>query len=433
MPDRPLKSALKSPWSPCDVDLPPQSVFSPECHSRGRQRSKSAPNRPTHLGGDPIQSTAESITPPASPKAVHFPSPDEENLASVRFFKKSGRPVSVSRPSEETDTETDGESSASSVNIRYQASAGLMGPFHPGRQSRFVAITRSNRNRTFDTVFPTEKSNLSGPPITNESDPPEYELDTASSSTVPSALFDPTANIHLESVQCRNSVDEKGISTALVGTILVRNVAYEKDVSVRFTLDDWVTTSNVSATYTASLPALPLSFLRAVHGTATTGDCAALLAVATNRDPWDRFTFTIELAPFATNLPSHTLWLVARYSAGHGEWWDNNGGENYRFAFVVKQPPINVAPLVTVPVDREFTSSQSTLQLPHRLATRKQIANSPLPPRAPPSFTSYSFQIMQPRFLPSPTLDATFKTFLSKTPRSRASRLERSSIKFTSA
>ena len=45
-----------------------------------------------------------------------------------------------------------------------------------------------------------------------------------------------------------------------MGSVLVRNVAYNKTVAIRFTLDDWQTTSEVTAHYVSSLPSLPPPF-----------------------------------------------------------------------------------------------------------------------------------------------------------------------------
>jgi hypothetical protein len=121
----------------------------------------------------------------------------------------------------------------------------------------------------------------------------------------------------------------------------VRNLAYEKHVAVRFTLDDWRTTNEVSARHVMSLPCLPLQLVPK-----TFGDVIAGTGVGTGQDLeqkdekekekgaiWDRFAFTIRLQDYA-GVNEKVLWLVARFATGGGgEWWDNNNGGNYHVAF----------------------------------------------------------------------------------------------------
>ena len=133
----------------------------------------------------------------------------------------------------------------------------------------------------------------------------DYQTLGATSTFHPHTLLPPRKNIHLESIALHKS--------SLTGTILVLNVSYEKDVAVRYTLDDWQTVSEVRAQYGG----------RGYDGS--------------NMDQrnWDRFKFIIPL-DHAQKLPERALWLVGRYTAlGEcgGEWWDNNSGLNYRVGF----------------------------------------------------------------------------------------------------
>jgi hypothetical protein len=130
----------------------------------------------------------------------------------------------------------------------------------------------------------------------------------------------------------------------LTGTLLVRNVAYLKTVAVRFTLDDWHTTTDVLARYERSLPALPTRFVRAASGELVRshslteqnrgrvchpddvdqdlGDSstAAVDTKAKEDQPaWDRFRFDISLGAQGQSLSTlegRVMWLVGRYSAG---------------------------------------------------------------------------------------------------------------------
>lgn len=99
---------------------------------------------------------------------------------------------------------------------------------------------------------------------------------------------------------------------ALVGQILVKNIAYHKIVVVRFTFDHWRTISETNAFYETRLN----------DGT-------------TPKDhKYDRFTFSIKLQDF-TNVfsTSQCMDFCVRYNVADQEFWDNNFGNNYRVSF----------------------------------------------------------------------------------------------------
>ncbi|KAG1742692.1 carbohydrate-binding module family 21 protein [Suillus paluster] len=286
------------------------------------------PNNHLHL-----RSRSEPSTPTAhTPKNVHFPDTDI-GLASVRLFSRSARPTAVSTPDipNGDETETEGED---------QPSNGFPFPKFPS---------------------PT----------------PNFEIDTANSSVVPVSNSLPHSNILLESLTFSHA-SSQGVSPHLSGTLLVRNLAFEKHVAVRFTLDDWQTVSEVRAQYVVSIPSLPSAFISSSSSKTTVGD---LVGLAADHRGWDRFSFIIRLEDYTHSLGSRVLWLAARYrvhstcpglsteiSGPGGEWWDNNNGGNYRVAF-------RVAPLrltsnrirretapepsrVTLPMSREHTPGQ---------------------------------------------------------------------------
>ena len=115
----------------------------------------------------------------------------------------------------------------------------------------------------------------------------------------------------------------------LHGIVHVRNILYEKQVAARYTLDDWGTTSEIRACYANPLPAGPARRGAAVPGA----------SIDPRNGAWDQFSFTIPLmlrAPPAD--PPRTLLLAVRFTVpGKGEWWDNNGGDNFRI--VLSQLP----------------------------------------------------------------------------------------------
>jgi hypothetical protein len=123
-------------------------------------------------------------------------------------------------------------------------------------------------------------------------------------SPIPSPHTPAESNVHLESLTLLPARPP-----LLRGTIRVRNIVFEKCVAVRFTTDDWTTISESHARYVGPAPA---------------------------RSPgtWDIFAFTIPLqAP-------RTLLLAVRYAvSGAGEWWDNNGGANFRVVLAPATQP----------------------------------------------------------------------------------------------
>lgn len=288
-----------------------------------------------------LRSRSEPSTPTShAPKNVHFPDTDIA-LASIRVFSRSARPTAVSTPDDETETE--GEE---------QPSTGF--------------------------PFPKFSSAI-----------PNFEMDTAISSVVP-ATNHPHANVLIESLTFAQA-SSKGVNPYLSGTLLVRNLAYEKHVAVRFTLDEWQTVSEVRAQHVVSVPSLPPVFSMSSSSKTTVGD---LVALGADKRGWDRFSFLIRLEDYAHSLGSRVLWLAARYrvhstylssmevSGPGGEWWDNNNGGNYRVAFRAARPtssrprretaPEPIIPLtVTLPAPREYA--------PGRFA-------SPLSSNLPPTF-----------------------------------------------
>ncbi|KAI0781476.1 putative phosphatase regulatory subunit-domain-containing protein [Trametes elegans] len=92
--------------------------------------------------------------------------------------------------------------------------------------------------------------------------------------------------------------------TTLDGKVRVRNLAFEKWVAVRFTVDWWQTTSEVTARYSESLDG-----------------------------QFDRFTFSIRLGDMLARIEEKTLFFALRYNVASREIWDNNDSQNYKVTF----------------------------------------------------------------------------------------------------
>ena len=285
-------------------------------------------------------------------KIVHF----AEGLESVRLFRSEDKPANISRPAgEETESESEAEPSA-----------------YPFPQC--------------PTPSPQPAQSLL--PI----------IDSGKSSPLPNSS-NPHANIHIESLSFPSSRP-----AALYGSVLVRSIAFEPQVAVRFTLDNWQTTSEVLCKHVNSLPRLPPPF----PGSRTVGDAIGLLASGDSGSQecnWDRFSFVIHLELYEQKLAEHSIVFVGRFTApGVGEWWDNNDGMYYRVSF--KQPPtLNVPTLRNV---SPITLPDRTFRPP--LADRRGI---------PGGFTRY-------QFLESPPLPArvTSPVQTPTFPRSRSDSLD---------
>ncbi|KAF7292180.1 CBM21 domain-containing protein [Mycena indigotica] len=396
---KPLKSSLKSSRSAPHV---------PSHHLRARSAPSTPALSPSGTGTpeeaeeehDPAAFAAalgmegEYVESPSTPKAVHFPPPDD-GLETVRVFKRTARPASVSFPlgaEDETETETETDSGVRWVSATV-AGSGREG----GRRTVSSPLNPSPR-------MAEERK---------EGEEWRYVVDAPG---IPRAR-DGASMVVLESVSLETPPGE----LHLRGTLLVRNAAFEKHVFVRFTLDGWLTTSEVGARYLEST---------------TAGDPAP-------GPGWDRFGFAIRLTDYAhvqkgRGLVGRELEMVARFcvpwvaeggaapyvwcdseeptekererrwmgtgAPGPAEWWDNNGGRNYRVGFRAEAaptpqevpvpttvpppgpPPSSAPPGLptptpsTIPFPRSSPQSTSPLQPP---LTTLPVAG-PVPPPPPP-------------------------------------------------
>ena len=85
------------------------------------------------------------------------------------------------------------------------------------------------------------------------------------------------------------------------GTVMVANLAYEKRVSVRWTVDNWGSHQDSEASY--------------VQRGSSNGEC-------------DRFAFEITV-PESVEAGQKIQFAVCYRPAGKEEYWDNNDGKNY--------------------------------------------------------------------------------------------------------
>jgi hypothetical protein len=187
---------------------------------------------------------------PICPKYVHF----DTQLEHVKHFLAQQRPAAVSRTGSPVETETEDEPEAFPFPAMATAQAGK------------VKLVLPN--------FPAR------PPTEND--------------------------CYVESLEMAS--DGKSIR----GIARVKNLAFEKWVAVRFTLDHWQTVSEVSADH---------------HESMGQGS--------------DRFIFTIKLQDLLARIEEKTMYLAVRYTTAGREIWDNNDGQNYRIEFKKGPPPVS--------------------------------------------------------------------------------------------
>ncbi|KAJ8060846.1 hypothetical protein OCU04_009930 [Sclerotinia nivalis] len=187
---------------------------------------------------------------PTFSKAVHF----DSHLEHVRHFLQVDRPLAVSAGSSPVES--------------YES----------------------------DSEFPfghDDDSNNRGPPFEWEIIISNFPPMTAQRAAMP---------IRVERVFL--SADNKN----LIGTVAVTNLAFNKLVVARFTLDYWKTTSEVVAEYNNDI------------------------RQPKHSDGCDRFNFNIKLADQA-NLEAKTMFFCVKYCVNSVEYWDNNNSTNFQIDF----------------------------------------------------------------------------------------------------
>lgn len=152
-----------------------------------------------------------------------------------------------------------------------------------------------------DTEFPFGEDGAKTPPFDWEIVVSNFPADTPQRLSLP---------VRVERVFL--SADNK----TLVGSVAVANLAFNKHVVARFTLDYWKTTSEVVAEFNNDVRQPKFA------------------------DGYDRFNFNIKLADQA-NLEAKTMFFCVKYSVNGQEYWDNNNSTNFQIDFRKKAKPQN--------------------------------------------------------------------------------------------
>lgn len=124
-----------------------------------------------------------------------------------------------------------------------------------------------------------------------------------------------------------NAIVSDPVLFAITGTVRVKNVDFHKSVHIRYSIDNWKTFADLQARYVPN-------------------SCDGFS---------DKFSFQM----YAHTLDvGGRLELAVRYQVRGAQYWDNNGGTNYVFQCVNKDP---IPSVICAPTLR---SSYNTLQSP---------------------------------------------------------------------
>lgn len=296
---------------------PPRLSLLQRQRSNGPSRSR--PLSAGDLPSPPVPSSA--VSPGYTPRTIR--------KKSGEIVKPSLKTRSMSTPDLSRGAQTDGEDGESAAHssqdlhqksVRFNDMGGLESVVHFLRGQKVTALSRSPDDPPTETdtdndtdlsdcfQFRTRRGMAKSQAEENR------EVQVAASSSVPRLRVDfgpGTHGILKDEYVILERYDLQNAPLAIRGSVLVRNVAFQKWVTVRFTLDHWQTVSEVSAQHVSHVPA------------ATTGD-----------EGWDRFGFTIKLDDYKRKIEERALLLCIRYNTEGGrEWWDSNNGDNYRFTF----------------------------------------------------------------------------------------------------
>ena len=218
-----------------------------------------APPKPDAQAKPARFASKSAPTTPSCPKYVHF----DSQLERVKLFQKEQRPSVVSRSGSPTGDYTTSE----------------------GEEYPFPSTDEEGDRRDRKEL----QIKLPNFPTSQPSDP----------------------ELFLESLFLDD--DRK----SLRGVVQVKNISFQKWVAVRFTLDWWQTTSEVTATHKDSV----------------------------RSGAYDRFSFVIKLHDLLPKIEEKTLFLAIRYNTDGREIWDSNEGHNYQILFEkVKPAPMRLMP-----------------------------------------------------------------------------------------
>ncbi|WWC73499.1 uncharacterized protein I206_107470 [Kwoniella pini CBS 10737] len=251
-----------------------------------KQRSMSTPDLTRQAHESPTEEDDESRFGEERSKSVRFADTSEGDakaLESVVLFLREQKVTAIGKAADSengayTETETENDTDTDFVQFRTRRNAAAKAADENG-SIQLEGGSRIPRKRT--DFSPDARGSLLG------------------------------ENVMLERIELQSGLGP----LCMRGSVIARNISFQKWVAVRFTLDHWQTVSEVSGTHVCHIPAT------------TTGD-----------EGWDRFSFSIKLDDYKRKLDERQLILCVHYSVHGQDWWDSNDGMNYNFTFKKSMP-----------------------------------------------------------------------------------------------
>ncbi|KAK0551610.1 hypothetical protein OC846_003206 [Tilletia horrida] len=232
-------------------------------------RSDSSPAAPASFRAKSVPNT------PTASKAVHF----DPVLEHIKVFKHKQRPTAVSRDGSPEHTETETE------------------------EEREFPFYQNWRKHAATVSSPGGASNGSA------ASTPTGDIGAAEQLVLRLPNFPSSAKMSVDRKVFLERAYLSDDLRSVKGTVQVQNLAFEKWVAIRFTLDNWATVCEVSAEHSESIKG----------------------------GKSDRFTFSIKLNELLIwtrgQSETKTMFLCIRFTAAGQEFWDNNEDNNYQLDF----------------------------------------------------------------------------------------------------
>lgn len=266
-----------------------------------------------------LNSSASVPTTPTS-KQVHFGADID-----VRYFDEHDKPASLSAPT--SPFLSDDSDSDEGIEIPPKLHLFSKTPSGPVESSSDDAPTmNSERGSYLDRLARASRAAAQRNPTPKAIQRFKRAIDpwVIDKTLLPPPCYtdniDAEAPLFLE--RCFLSIEK----TKVIGQVAVKNMAFSKSVTVRYTYNNWASAINIDASYTPDIP----RNLR--------------------KNGYDRFAFQLPLQTIlsqffsANDLSQPRIQFCINLKANGMEFWDNNHNKNYTLGFVYAPSPAEPVP-----------------------------------------------------------------------------------------